>query len=1119
MPHFVNLRTYSDYSLGKSILRVKEIVKAAKMFGQPAIALTDINTMFGALEFASEAIKSGIQPINGIDLTIKHDDGTIGNIIVLATNENGYTNLSKLTSRYFQNQHAVDIDFLSKHSDGIIALIANNQNSYEFNTFKDGNYLDTTQIEKMRSIFDTRLFIEVIRYPNQSLIYDSYETKILDYAYQAAIPIVATNPTTFIEDEKFEALQALECIVEAKYLTDSDYEDLRKYHKLRSKEEMVSLFADIPEAIVNTEIIAKKCHFASPIRDPLLPQFTDNEEKVITDLATEGLKKRISTLKYSVNENEYFERLDFELSVILKMRYAGYFLIVSDFIKWSKSQNIPVGPGRGSGVGSIVAWSLEITDLDPIKFGLLFERFLNPERVSMPDFDIDFCQRRRSEVIDYVKHKYGADKVAQIITFGKLQARAALRDVGRVLHFPYKMVDKICKMVPVNPANPITLAEAINLDKELQYQRDSDQEIARLLKIALELEGVCRHASKHAAGIVIADRDVTDLIPIYKEDDTDQESDMPAVQFSMKYAEMAGLIKFDFLGLQTLTLVSETLKLLSAKGIEIDISNLTFDDPKTYELLSSGDTVGVFQFESAGMKEAIKRLKPDSIGDLIALGSLYRPGPMDNIPSYIKRKHGQETPTHLHPKMGEILKETYGIIVYQEQVIEIARVLCGYSLVQGDLLRRAMGKKIKAEMEAQRANFIKGCIANDIEEAIADEIFSFIEKFASYGFNKSHAAAYAVISYQTAYLKANYPLEFFVASINLEIDDSDKINGFVNEAKKFGITVLPPDLNKSESMFTIEDDAIRFGLAGIKNVSITTCNKIVNSRKSLGAFNDLTDFITNISHKDINRKALENLIKAGALKSLYSNSATLLHNLEYLIHKISENDNTTTQIGLFDDLSSPIVLDERSEWSLKELIAAEFEGLGFYLTHHPVEIYSDKLKKLRTRNLNEIVPLLHGKSQKFSIAGAVASIKVRSSKRGKFAFLQLTDTSGLLEVSIFNEELLNRNAQLLSVGNTIFAKIDGKIDHTGARIIIEDLQDIATLSETVFGKYKLITTSKDILIELQRLFQEKGHYIELYFQHQDGHLLKKKKKNFDFYLSEESLNSFRSSKSCEIHEL
>jgi DNA polymerase III subunit alpha len=1051
---FVHLRVYSDYSLGEGAIKVKDLVKRCVADKMPALALTDKNNLFASLEFSLEASKNGIQPIMGIDVNLCSQHNYIGKILLLAKDEEGFANLLEISSQIYLNRNGLSVpnlkyDSLSNLSCGLIAIACGLESSERF-FFKDKkiDYI-TENISKLKSDFGDRLYLEVYRHSEFTSFDNEYENFIVNYAYDNDIPLVATNYAAFLGPEAQLAHDALMCIANGRYLIEDDRPKIPKDFYLKSGDEMVKLFADLPEAIENTIVIAKRCRVMAESRPPLLPGFNrDNstsESEELKEQSISGLNQRIIDIQDPLKRKEYFDRLNFELSVISKMQYPGYFLIVSDFVKWSKQQGIPVGPGRGSGVGSVVAWSLQITDLDPLKFGLIFERFLNPDRVSMPDFDIDFCQERREEVIEYVKKKYGEDRVAQIITFGKLQARAVLRDVGRVLHMPYMAIDKICKAVPNNPANPVTLKQAIDLDKDLQRSRDNDPEINKLLSISLKLEGLNRHVSTHAAGIVIADRPIVKIVPLYK----DHASSMPAVQYSMKYAEEAGLVKFDFLGLKTLTVIALACKLIKERGESIDINKIPLTDIKTYELLSRGETVGVFQFESAGMKESIKHLKPDKIEDLIALGALYRPGPMDNIPSYINRKHGKESPQYLHPLMQKILEETYGIIVYQEQVMEIARVFAGYTLGEADLLRRAMGKKIKSEMEAQREVFIGGCVKNNIESATAVEIFALIEKFASYGFNKSHGAAYAIISYQTAFLKSNFSVEFLTASINQEINDTDKINNFVQEAKNLKIEILSPDINKSKSLFVIEGNAIRFGLGAIKNVGTAAINKITEERDNNGKFADIFDFIERSGDRSINKRMLEGLAKAGAMDRLEKNRRYIFENTETLIRYASRytEDKASKQVGLFSSDDSQFAknrpgLSETEDWDALEKLSAEFDSFGFYLSSHPLEHYSAKLSKLDITESVNVERKSGNKSIRINIAGVITSRKIRSSAKGRYAFIQLSDRSGSIEVSIFNEDILYASDSILQPGNPVFIRADSRIDSGGLRVVVEKVQDM-----------------------------------------------------------------------------
>ncbi len=826
---FISLRNHTTYSLCKGAIKISEIVEKAITYKMPALGIIDCQNLFAALEFSSACKKAGIQPILGCEMLLNFNDKSQKNLSnldlensfaklpLIAQNEQGYKNLMYLVSQSFlQRQNGlsphISLELLKEKSSGLIALSGGIDGIIGKLLSQDQDKKVGDFINQFCQIFPQNFYIEITRHNTESE--KKLEEKFIELAFKHNVPLVATNDVYFLNREMYEAQDILTCIGQGRFFLEANRAKNSPEQYFKSGQELESLFSDIPEAIENTVNIAKKCHIMAFERAPTLPKFSNekkfDETKELKNQALEGLKSRLQR-KFEIEETtiekqqeitaQYFSRLDFELLVITKMNFSGYFLIVSDFIKWAKNNEIPVGPGRGSGAGSIVAWALQITDLDPIRFGLLFERFLNPDRVSMPDFDIDFCQSRRDEVIDYVQKKYGHDYVAQIITFGKLQARAVLKDVGRVLQMPYNQVDRICKLIPFNAIEAVTLQKAIEMDKDLQQAILEDPQVTKLVDIALKLEGLNRHASTHAAGVVIGDKPLQEICALYN----DQGSTMPAVGYSMKYAEAAGLVKFDFLGLKTLTTIFETVKLVEkTRGIKIDISNLKLDDVTTFKMLATGDSIGVFQIESSGMRSVLRQMRADKIEDIIALISLYRPGPMDNIPTYIRRKHGDENITYPHPLLESTLKETYGVIVYQEQVMEIAKVLAGYSLGAADLLRRAMGKKIKEEMEQQRAIFVAGAMKNGVPEKQAGEIFDLVDKFAGYGFNKSHAAAYALISYQTAFLKAHFLPEFLTASINLEIDNTDKINIFLQVAKSHGIPVLPPSLNDSEAYFSVE---------------------------------------------------------------------------------------------------------------------------------------------------------------------------------------------------------------------------------------------------------------------------------------------------------------------------
>ncbi len=1080
--NFIHLRVHSDYSLLEGAIHIKDLVKWCKAQKMPAVAITDSGNLFGSLEFSLEASGSGVQPIHACALLVKPEAvqdtrhshlQKPDQLLVYAQNETGWQNLLALVSKsYLQpagdTAPLLSMDDLQGNCEGLIAFTGGIYGAVGKSLLAGRDALGQEQLKKLMQLFPGRLYMEISRHglPEEA----ATEERFIALAYEYNIPLVATNNVHFIKQEMFEAHDAFLCIADGSYVSDDTRRSLNPQHRLKTAQEMCELFADIPEATANTVAIARRCSFFAQSRDPILPSFSIegmSEEESLRVQARKGLEARLDGyIEGEENRKPYLERLEFELDVIIKMKFPGYFLIVSDFITWSKEQGIPVGPGRGSGAGSVVAWSLSITDLDPLRYGLLFERFLNPHRVSMPDFDIDFCQERREEVIQYVQKKYGTDRVAQIITFGKLQARAVLRDVGRVLQMPYGQVDRICKMVPNNPAAPVTLAQAIDMDTAFQTAMDEDESVAKLMDISLKLEGFNRHASTHAAGVVIGDRVLSQLVPMYR----DPKSDMQVVQYSMKYVEKAGLVKFDFLGLKTLTVLVRTVKLISQRGIEVDLRKLPEGDKKAYEMLSRGDTVGVFQLESAGMRDTLKKLKPDCLEDIIALVSLYRPGPMENIPTYISRKHGEEKAVYQHPLLEQVLKETFGVIIYQEQVMQIAQLLAGYSLGEADLLRRAMGKKIRAEMEAQRDTFVARSVERGVPKKDAASIFDLIAKFAEYGFNKSHAAAYAVIAYQTAYLKANYPVEFIAASMTYDMGNTDKLSIFREDATRFGIEMLAPDINRSEVLFSVESVtshesqvtgeekkshdqrpmthdhlAIRYALAAIRNVGAAAMEGVVAERNKNGIYKDIFDFVVRIPPEALNRRALEFLIKAGAFDKLHPNRGELFANIELVMAHgaAAQRDRESQQVSLFGgaDAASKHTpkLGSHPDWSKLEKLEHEFTAIGFYLSAHPLSGYLSAIEALGVTPSNELAEKLGEKYRSVKLAGIVTGRKFKVSDKGRFAFVQLSDMAGLFEVSIFNEELLSQQRDNLENGNILLITADGKSEEGGVRLIAQSL--------------------------------------------------------------------------------
>ncbi|MEM9027629.1 MAG: DNA polymerase III subunit alpha [Pseudomonadota bacterium] len=1082
-PTFIHLKVHSAYSLLEGALPIGKLADLCKGHGFPAIALTDTDNLFGILEFSEKLSKDGIQPIAGLSLGVRFDNPTAepslgdaatalrpdGRIALYAMNEAGYANLMKLASQaYFDVDDALEphvaVERLTDHHDGLILLTGGPDGPIDGPLLLGQTAVATDRFLALKTLFADRMYVELQRHGRDTE--RQVERDLITLAYDHDVPLVATNEAYFASPSDYEAHDALICIAGGRYVVEEDRRRLTPEHDLKSADQMAALFHDLPEALANTVEIAQRCAFRPLGKAPILPRFVSAganasaEEQVAAEAAElrrqaqDGLAERLKAnpLADDHSREDYEQRLDFELSIIERMGFPGYFLIVADFIKWSKAQGIPVGPGRGSGAGSVVAWSLTITDLDPLRFGLLFERFLNPERISMPDFDIDFCQDRRDEVIRYVQQKYGDDRVAQIITHGKLQARAVLRDVGRVLQMPYGQVDRLCKLVPNNPANPVTLPEAIEEEPRLQEARDEDPQVAELLEIGQKLEGLYRHASTHAAGMVIGDRPLDELVPLYR----DPKSNVPITQFNWKMVEAAGLVKFDFLGLKTLTVLQTAVELIKAgRGIDIDLGALPLDDTASYELLARADTVGVFQLESTGMRESLKQLRPDRFEDIIAMVALYRPGPMSNIPTYINRKHGEEPVDCLHDMLEGILMETYGVIIYQEQVMQIAQVMAGYSLGKADVLRRAMGKKDKAAMAQQQAEFVKGAVANGVKEKDAAYIFELVDKFAGYGFNKSHAAAYALVAYQTAYLKANFREEFLAASMTLDMANTDKLAGFVMEARKSGIAVNPPCVNRSEVAFTVERSAtdptdqpgaIRYALAALKNIGEAAVETIVAARAD-GHFQSLGDLASRLDPKAVNRRALETLAAGGAFDALEENRAAVYGNADQVLaHAARTAENAANGISdLFasDSGDGGATLDLRAckSWTEMERLDKEAAAIGFYLSGHPLEQYAGVMKRIGITTYADFVEAVTSEGASAGrIAGIVQSARIRKSQKGNpFAFAMFSDTTGQFEAVLFSETL-SRSRGMLETGTPVVVAVEAERDGDSVRLRAQGLQ-------------------------------------------------------------------------------
>ncbi|HEV2562215.1 MAG TPA: DNA polymerase III subunit alpha [Rhizomicrobium sp.] len=1037
---FVHLRVKSAYSLLEGAVRPDELAELARKNSMPAVAVTDVNNLFGVFEISETLAKAGVQPIVGCLLSVDLEDApqiaVIGtrqkppSLALLVQNDTGYRNLSKLLSAAYLGAEPGDwphvkADLLAGHCDGLIALTSGPGGPLNKLIVEGQPEAAALLLDRLTAMFGDRLYLELQRHglPEER----AAEEQIIELAYAKNLPLVATNDVHFGEADMYEAHDALLCIADGTFVSQQDRRRLTREHRFKSAAEMAAQFADLPEAIENTIEIAKRCAFRPKKRDPILPQFVPESglspDAELRAQAEAGLTRRLEAHGKYAEEQVYRDRLEFELGVIIRMGFPGYFLIVSDFMKWTRQHGIPVGV-RGSGATSLVAWALDITNLDPIRFGLLFERFLNPERISMPDFDIDFCQERRDEVVRYVQHKYGADRVAHIIALGSLQARAAVRDAGRVLQMPLGLVDRIAKLIPNPPGKPVSLEDAIASEPRLQTIGEQEPLAGQLFAIVEKIEGLYRHASTHPAGVVIGDRPLDEIVPLYR----DPRSEMPVTQFDYEDAEKAGLVKFDFLGLKTLTVIAKAEELLKKRGIVLDTQNIDFNDPGTFEMLSRGESVGVFQMEGQGMRDLLRKMKPDHINDLVALVALYRPGPMDSIPKYVACKRGKEAPEYLHPSLEPILNETFGVMTYQEDVMRIARELGGYSMGQADLLRRAMGKKIPSEMAKHREIFIKGAGEKGILPSIADQIFEQAAKFAGYGFNKGHAAAYAQVAYQTAYLKANYPVEFMAASMTLDIGNTDRLNIFRQEAQRLNIRVAPPDINRSESYFNCDSEkgVVYYALAAVKGVGKQAMEHVVALRAAEGPFRSIGDFARRVDPRFVNKRAFESLVRAGAFDALSANRRQLVESADAVLSDAARTarERETGQSTLFGEAvesASDLRLAPIEDWPAHERLSEEFSAIGFYLSGHPLDGYEAALRRVGAVTYGA---LLEDRRSSFQpiLAGTIIR---KSERRGRndqtYAFVSFSDPTGMFEVMFFPEVLMAARP-LLEAGRSVLLK-------------------------------------------------------------------------------------------------
>ncbi|MBT9246996.1 DNA polymerase III subunit alpha [Gemmobacter fulvus] len=1071
-PRFIHLRVHTEYSLLEGAVPVKKLVGLCAAAAMPAVAVTDTNNMFAALEFSTLASGAGVQPIIGCQISLAYDPAAPGEkprgpapLVLLAQSEPGYMNLMKLNSCLYIGKGGqlpqVTVEELSTHAEGLICLSGGAEGPLGKLVQAGQNSKAEALMERLAGIYPGRFYIELQRHPGEGgrLMEAEAATErgFLELAYAKALPLVATNDVYFPKTEMYEAHDALICIAEGAYVDQTGpRRRLTPQHYFKSEAEMCALFADLPEALENTVEIARRCAFKAAKRNPILPKFADDEVQELRRQANEGLQRRLAIIPHAVTPEEYQARLDFELGIIEKMGFPGYFLIVADFIKWAKDHDIPVGPGRGSGAGSLVAYALTITDLDPLRYALLFERFLNPERVSMPDFDIDFCMDRREEVIRYVQEKYGRDKVGQIITFGALLSKAAVRDVGRVLQMPYGQVDRLSKMIPVEGVKPVSIVKALADEPRLREAAKAEEVVDRLLTYGQQIEGLLRNASTHAAGVVIGDRPLDALVPLYQ----DPRSDMPATQFNMKWVEAAGLVKFDFLGLKTLTVIQNALDLMKLRGITLDISLIPLDDKPTYELYAAAKTVAVFQVESSGMMDALRRMKPTCIEDIVALVALYRPGPMENIPVYCEVKNGLRELESIHPTIDHILAETQGIIVYQEQVMQIAQVMGGYSLGGADLLRRAMGKKIAEEMAKERPKFIEGAKkTHNIDAKKSGEVFDLLEKFANYGFNKSHAAAYAVVSYQTGYLKANYPVEFMAAVMNCDIHLTDKLAIYKREVDKLGIKTVAPCVNASLATFTVVDGQVVYALGALKNVGVEAMKMIVEARKTDTGekpFATLFDFARRVDLKRVGKRPLEMLARAGAFDRIDPNRARVFEALDALVAYSAaiHEAKTSSQVSLFGEAGADLPeprLSSRDDWLPVERLTQEHQAIGFYLSGHPLDDYMGPLKRKKVLTLTELTAACERGPVVGKLAGSVSSRQERKSAKGnRFAFVQLSDPTGLYEVTVFSDTL-EQCRDFLEPGKNVVLTVEANLEGDTLKLLARGAQPIDAVAAEAGG--------------------------------------------------------------------
>ena len=1115
---FAHIKIHTQYSICEGALRTSDLAKYCKTNQIKAVGLCDSHNLCGALEFSEAISKSKTQPIIGSQINIQYKNH-IGKIPIIAKNLEGYKNLIKLSSKSYleikdtEEPHC-SLEDLEKYCKGLIILSGSFDGFIGKLFFKNLPDEIYKIFKRLKKIFNENFYLEIQRHGDSGE--KIFEIFLLNSAEKFDLPIIATNEVFYLEKDMHEAHDAYLCVGEKTFVNVKERRKYTNQHYLKSSEEMYKLFQDLPDAIENNINLPLKISYRPKSSPPILPNIQTSKIKNVNDLLLEesvaGLKEKLKNYVLpEVNKNEieniqtiYNKRLQHEIEIISKMKYASYFLIVSDYIKWAKKNEIPVGPGRGSGAGSLVAWVLSITDIDPIKFDLIFERFLNPDRISMPDFDIDFCEKKRDLVLKYLKQKYGKG-VAHIITFGKLKARMAFRDIGRVLGLPYGHVDMLCKMIPFDPSRPLSLEKAIAQEPRIKQEEDRDPRVKKLVEISKKLEGLNRNMATHAAGVVIPEENLAEFVPLYK--DPGSDSLLPSTQFDMYASENAGLVKFDLLGLKTLTVINKTISLLKEKKITLNIKKIKLDDSKIFEMLSLGHTVGLFQLESAGMRDALVNMKPNRFDDIIALVALYRPGPMSNIPTYNQCKHGVKKPDYLHPKLKKILEPTYGVIIYQEQVMQIAQTLSGFTAGEADILRKAMGKKKRAELEKQKENFVNGAVKNGITKDIASFIFKKIEPFAEYGFNKSHAAAYAMIAYQTAYLKTYFPNEFIAASMSNELSNTEKLSEFFEESKRLGIKVQRPCINECFAEFIPENNTLFYALGAIKNVGYEAISQVVNEREEKGKFKSISDFINRINPKNINKLQLEGLVKAGAFDSIFDNRKVLYENIPNIIQSsknIYEN-KIQNQSSLFEEDSQKIsylIQDKKnSNWTSNETLSKEFESVGFFISSHPLIYYKEILEHHKVKTFKEFETALENES---FLSGTIMSVKEKKTSKGtSFAIIKFSDLSKMFELFLFSE-ILEKNRKNLTTGKSFLLTVIKDKENQENRFRRISVRDIKNLDEIINQNYSDVHIELKNADSLKKLYEnirkEGASKIKITINNGDKNYLfeLKEKRKFDY---------------------